>query len=292
MSHVTHLRGLQIFNEVAKTLNLTHAAERLTVTQGAVSHQIRILEKSIGYQLVKRHASGVVLTDKGQRLFAATNPAFELLATGVTEVSRQVHKKSLTISLPTALATKWLVPRLPRFKKLHQNLTLFLDTTDELVDFEKSEVDVAIRFAIPETGNYFSQKIRDETLIAVVSPRLVSKLGNEVSQLSIHAFPILEDAFDSKWETWARMSGQRESPALVPTVRYTDSAVMISAAIDGQGVALARRVMVEDDLAQGRLQMFDDTEVPLDRAMLFLCRHHERNEPRIAALRKWLLSLS
>jgi LysR family glycine cleavage system transcriptional activator len=279
---------LTVFNEVAKTKNLTRAAENLGISQSAISHQIRDLEQRVGRQLLLRHAQGVSLTQHGQSLSSTTEPAFRLLDAGFSEVSRKQRKRSLTISLPTALALKWLVPRLKDFRKLHPDLDLFLDTTDTLVDFDTSDVDVAIRYAIPTEGNYYMSKIRDESLVAVLSPSLLAEAKKANPSPDINNFPILEDAFDSRWNEWAELSKQTFDRATNSIVKYTDSAVMISAATNSQGMALARLIMVEDDIAQGRLIMFNHKQVTLERQLLFLCRRSERNEAGVAAFRRWL----
>jgi len=291
MANVLNLRALQTFNMVAKTGNLTRAAGRLGVTQGAVSHQVRALEKGVGFQLLVRHAFGVSLTERGRKLFQSTEPAFRLLESGLEDVSRRVKKHNLMISLPTALATKWFVPRLATFKERHPDINLFLDTTDDLIDFETSEVDIAIRFARPREGNFHFSKIRDEVLVAVASPHLLSEVRKRKRSPVLHDFPILEDTFDSRWDQWIELSGLSPARPMNSTIRYSDSAVMISAAVNGQGLALARKIMVEDDLAHGRLELFNDVEVKLERQLLFLCRRNERSRPEIAALRQWLSGL-
>jgi LysR family glycine cleavage system transcriptional activator len=170
-------------------------------------------------------------------------------------------------------------------------MDLFLDTTDSLVDFDTSDVDVAIRYAIPTDGNYYMSKIRTESLVAVLSPSLLADAKVANPNPDINDFPILEDAFDSRWNEWAELSKKTLDRATNSIVKYTDSAVMISAAINSQGIALARLIMVEDDIAQGRLVMFNQKQVTLERQLLFLCRRSERNEAGVAAFRRWLKAL-
>lgn len=291
MPHALPLRALTVFNEVAKTQNLTRAAENLGISQSAISHQVRELEQRVGRQLLHRHAQGVSLTERGRRLFSTTEPAFKLLEAGFSEVRGKQNKRRLSVSIPTALAAKWLVPRLESFRSKHPDLDLFLDTTDDIVDFDKSDVDVAIRYAVPKEGNYYLCKIRDETLVAVISPALLAEVKKTTPNPTINDVPILEDAFDSRWQEWAENSGQAFDAVTRSTIKYTDSAVMVSAAISSQGVALVRKIMVEDDIAQGRLRIFGGAPVKLERQLSLLCRRNERNEAAVAVFRKWITAL-
>lgn len=246
----------------------------------------------VGFQLLERHAAGVSLTERGRRLFQGTEPAFELLESTMADVSRRARRHSLAVSLPTALATRWLVPRLADFKRRHPDIALFLDTTDDLIDFENTEIDVAIRFARPQVGGCHMTKIMDESLVAVVSPQLMAHVKETKTKPSLNDFPILEDTFDSRWEEWIALSQQSASRPELNFIKFTDSAVLAAAAVNGQGVALIRKVMVKDDLAQGRLVLFNGVEVRLERQLLFLCRESERLTPEISALRRWILELS
>ena len=135
-NEVRHLRALQAFDAAATHSSLSKAARRLTVTHGAVSRQIRLLEQYLGVRLLHRRPSGVEKTDAGERLHAATRQAFSALQAGVRAVRLGQQARSVTISLSTSLAVKWLVPRLPAFRARHTGVNLFLDTNDDVVDLD------------------------------------------------------------------------------------------------------------------------------------------------------------
>ena len=148
--YARHLRALQAFDVTATCGNLSKAASELGVTHGAVSRQIKQLEDHLGVLLFHRRPNGVEKTEHGARLHEATQRAFDALHQGIRNVKRLENNQSITISLSASLATKWLVSRLPDFRSAHPGFSVFLDTNDEVIDLNASQVDVALRYGIPD----------------------------------------------------------------------------------------------------------------------------------------------
>ena len=291
MTQIRHLRALQAFDEAANHENLSRAADALSVTHGAVSRHIKQLEEHLGLTLFQRTASGVIKTEAGERLHALTGQVFPVLDVGLRDIRQPRDKRSITISLASSLATKWLVPRLPMFRTRHPDLEIFVDTSDDIIDFAGSDVDAALRFAAPRSDNLYWEQIAEETLVVVASPQLVKTSSKPMPPAEICKLPILSDNFDPRWPQWAERAGLTDDERLRPDVRFSDSAVMILAAIDRQGVALARKLLVIDDLQAGRLIRLDDIEIPLDRSLNFVCRMRDKDRPNLRKLRNWLHSL-
>ena len=291
MNEVRHLRALQAFDVAATHANLSQAATILGVTHGAISRQIKQLELYLGVHLFHRHARGVEVTEAGERLHRATRQAFASLETGLRDVRRTIDRRSVTVSLSASLATKWLVPRLPGFRALHPGITLFLDTNDELIDFDDSEVDIALRFGIPSWGRLHCERLAAEELIVVASPSLIANSSLPLSPRQIAGLPLLHDQFDPAWGRWADAVGLSPPHVEAAGTKFRDSAVLLTAAIDGQGVALARQLLVSDDLEAGRLVRLHDTIVPLERSLYFVCRSGDQETAPIRYFRDWLVSL-
>jgi len=288
MSELRHLRALQVFDTVASHSSLTRAAHLLGVSHGAVSKQVAQLEKYLGVLLLHRHVRGVELTDAGKQLFVATQKGFDALELGVRNVRREPNRKSVTISLSSSLATKWLVPRLPAFRTRHPGVAMFLDTNDDIVDFENSEIDVALRFGVPGWGNLYHELLADEELIVVASPKLVSGAQLPMAPSDIVRLPQLHDLFNPAWGEWAMQVELAPSDLGSEELMFTDTAVLIAAAIDRQGVALARRLLVADDLAAKRLVRLDETIVSTERSLYFVCRQGDQDRIPIRSFRNWL----
>lgn len=291
MSEVRHLRALQAFDAAATHASLSKAADILGVTHGAVSRQIKQLEQYAGVPLLVRHANGVQTTELGAYLHVATRQAFSALETGLRNVRRNRHNRSVTVSLSTSLAIKWLVPRIPKFRATNPEIGLFLDTNDEIIEFDESEVDVALRYGVPRWGDLHCERLLDEELIVVAAPSLVAKTKLPIAPSAIARLPLLHDQFNPAWDKWAEAAGLAPSNLPSEGVKFRDSAVLIAAAIDGQGVALARHMLVQDDLRAKRLVRLDSISISVDRALYFVCRPGEQSRPAIRAFRNWLVSL-
>ncbi|MEM9061794.1 MAG: LysR substrate-binding domain-containing protein [Pseudomonadota bacterium] len=286
MTVVRHLRALQAFDAAAKRSNLSKAAEDLGVTHGAVSRQIKQLEQYLGVALLRRLPGGVDLTDAGARLYAATQQAFKVLEQGVGATRRTRKRRAITISLSSSLAIKWLVPKLQDFRQKHPGIAVFLDTDDRFVDFADSDVDVALRYDRNPSPEVFSQRLLDERLVVVAAPSLVPE--GSLAPASITRLPLLHDQFHPHWDTWAGAAGLRDPNILSRSSAFPDSAVLIAAAIDGQGATLVRHILVADDIAAGRLVHLSDIGVEQGRSLFFVCRDGDQRSAPVSALRSWL----
>ncbi|MCA0907709.1 LysR family transcriptional regulator [Ruegeria marisrubri] len=289
--NLRHLRALQAFDETATHSSLTKAADVLNVTHGAISRQIKLLERHLGVTLFHRRPNGVELTKAGERLYHSTRGAFSALQLGVMEVKRLHHRQSITVSLSTSLALKWLVPLLGSFQKDHPGIALLLDTNDAFADFDMSEVDVALRFGEPGWNGLYHQQIRQEELIVVAAPSLVGKAHLPMRPEDVVDLPLLHDAFNVGWESWAAQVGLSADRISAQSIKYVDSAVLLEAAIDGQGVALARHLLAERDLELGRLIRLDESRIPLDRGLYFVCRPGDQDRVTVRIFLKWLMSV-
>ncbi len=289
--HVRHLRGLQAFDVAATCGSLSKAAEELGVTHGAISRQIKLLEDHLDVSLFHRRPNGVEITEQGLHLHEATRQSFQLLREGVRRVKRAEDNQSITISLSASLATKWLVSRLPAFREANPGLAIYLDTNDEIIDMQNSQVDVALRYGRPDWRRLHYELFLREELVVVAAPRYVDGHSTPMNPETISLLPRLSDEFNPAWDRWAADNGLDPAGLAAPAVRFADSAVLITAAIDGQGAALVRRLLVEDDLSAGRLIRLDRTVTASDRSLYFVCRSGDRNRAPVRRFRNWLFSL-
>lgn len=289
--NLRHLRALQAFDETANHSSLTRAADVLNVTHGAISRQIKLLEQHLGVTLFHRHPNGVELTGAGERLHQSTRGAFSALQLGVTEVKRFNHRQSITVSLSTSLALKWLVPLLSSFQQEHPEIALLMDTNDAFADFDRSDVDVALRFGEPDWDGLYYEQIRREELIVIAAPSLVENRQLPMRAEDVANFPLLHDTFNAGWDSWATQVGLDAERFNARNINFVDSAVLLEAAIDGQGVALARHLLAERDLKLGRLIRLDESRVPLNRGLYFVCRPGDQDRVTVKAFKNWLMSI-
>ena len=291
MKPVRHLRALQAFDVAATSSSLSKAADILGVTHGAVSRQIKQLEQYLGTMLFYRKPNGVEKTTAGDQLHTATRQAFSILGDGLQNLVPDKDSRSVTISLSISLAIKWLVPRLPEFRQKFPGISVYLETNDEIVDLKNSEVDIALRFGDTDLRDLHYENLAKEALIVVASPRLVADKILPMSPESIIQLPLLQDEFTPSWEKWADLVNVEPSQITSEKIKFMNSAVLVAAAIDNQGAALARRILVEDDLKAGRLLRLDDTSFALDTSLYFVCEKGDQDREPVRSMKNWLFSI-
>ena len=289
MTNIRHLRALQAFDVAATRKSLSKAANDLGVTHGAVSRQIKQLEHYLDVTLLHRLPGGVDLTDAGARLHLATQDAFTALEKGIAATKRTQRRRTVTISLSSSLAIKWLVPKLQDFRTRHPGISVLLDTDDHYTDFSNSDVDVALRYGSGEWHDMVCERLNDEHLIAVAAPSILPK--GPASPAAIAHLPLLHDQFHPHWDTWAKAVGLAASGFQSKSAAFPDSAVLIAAALDGQGAMLVRQILVADDIKAGRLVRLSDTAIEQDKALYFICRDGDQRSPPIRALHAWLVEI-
>lgn len=163
------LVALRAFEAAARSRNFTEAAHELSVTPGAVSRQIRLLEEELGVSLFDRTRNTVTLNDNGRRLAATVSQAFAMLAEGAAAL-RGMPEGPLQVSCAPSIASHWLMRRLNQFSGTHPDIALSLEATEELVDLERGEASLAIRFVTEGTVLPASELLFREVFFPVCSP--------------------------------------------------------------------------------------------------------------------------
>ena len=168
---------------------------------------------------------------------------------------------------------------------------MYLDTNDAVVDLHNSQVDIALRFGDPDLRELHYERLTREELVVVVSPKLVTNEKLPMSSDSIIELPLLEDEFTPAWNKWASLAGVDLPRRAQDKITFMNSAVLIAAVIDGQGAAPVRRLLIADDVDAGRLVRLDDTTIPLDSSLYFVCRDGDQNREPVQSVKRWLFSI-
>ena len=283
------LNALRAFDAAARHLSFTRAANELNVTQAAVSHQIKALEERLGIPLFKRMNRALLLTDAGQAYLPAVREAFDGLARATDRLMRRDRGGALTVSVLPSFAAKWLVPRLGRFRARHPEIDVRMSTDHHMVDFARDDVDAGIRYGQGEYAGLDSVRILTDDVIPVCSPALLKGKHPLLHPSDLRHHTLLHDDFRVDWRIWLLSAGVNDvDPERGPA--FTDSSMVVQAAVEGQGVALARSVLADADLRAGRLVKPFDVSVPARWAYYFVCPLATRDGPKIKAFREWLLS--
>ncbi|MEP6943248.1 MAG: transcriptional regulator GcvA [Betaproteobacteria bacterium] len=252
------MSALRAFEAAARTGSLTRAAEALHVTHGAISHQIKALEADVGVRLVERAGRGIRLTDAGERLAGRVRTALTDLSDAVREVSERANPRALRVSVMPSFAARWLLPRIGSFIAEHPNVDLDVRASVLLADFRRDDVDIAIRYG---SGNYPGltvEHLMDDMYFPVCSPNIAG--GPPVTPDDLKRYLLLRSESEF-WQPWFAAAGL-DVPEPTRGPIFNDASHVMQAAIEGQGVALARTSLIGNDLANGVLVRLFDTTVP------------------------------
>ena len=282
------MNTLRAFEAAARHLSFTLAAEELHITQAAVSHQIKALEEALGVKLFRRLNRAIRLTEEGQEFVTEIRKALSHLATAVEKVAAPGAGGPLTVSVLPSFASKWLVPRLGRFREKHPEIDVRISPSTRLTDFQRDDVDLVVRYGKGRYEGLHSVRLMTEDIFPVCSPALLEGPNALRKPEDLHHHTLLHDDAYVDWAMWLLVAGVEDiGPAHGPY--FTDSAMVIQAAAEGQGVALARGALAADDIAAGRLVKPFDIAIPTEYAYYVLCPKATSHHPKIAAFRDWLL---
>ena len=286
------LSALRAFESAARHLNFSRAADELSVTPGAVSQQIQNLEDYVGAPLFKRTPKGLLLTDAAQTALPALREAFDRLAEAASMLTAAVDGRRLTLTAAPSFAAKWLVPRLGGFEQKHPQVDVWLSAGLELVDLSAGEIDVAIRYGGGRYPGLEVHRLISETVIPVISPELHAQTPlNDPSDLANHVLlhdgsPDPDDSCPD-WTMWLAARGLKSvDGARGP--RFNQSSLVIEAAVNGRGVALAKRTIAQDDLDAGRLISPLQISTAVDFAYYLVHPKAKGRLPQVKAFISWI----
>jgi len=279
------LNALRMFEAAAQHLNFTRAAAALHITQGAVSRQIKLLEEQLGQQLFVRDGPRLTLTEPGQEYSRIVQQALEIVRQGTARLRQSDSQSRLRISVLPSFAARWLVHRLVDFHRQQPDITVWLSSSYELIDFSRSdEVDVGIRLGRGGWPGVYSEPLGREHMNLVCSPSIASELrgpGDLLRHKILAAGPPHDE-----WNRWFDMMGLQPVP--VPPTLSRDYSVLLEAAAQGTGIALARDLLVAGDLERGRLVRPFEASFESSVQYHFVCPPQRINDPSIQTLLTWL----
>jgi len=279
------LSALRPFEAAARLESFSRAAEELHLTHGAVSHQVRGLEDHLGTALFTRHGKRVALTAPGRAFAERVRAALEEIAQAadMARPARRGHR--LTVSVLPSFASRWLMPRLIGFMEAHPEIEINVLTSIALADFAGDGVDVALRFGNGPWPPLACEPFLDDEYFPVASPKMNrGRLPKEPRDLL--GLRIMREDRDY-WRLWFAAAGvQLEAPLEGPF--FDDSTFSLQAAARGEGVALARRSIVGEDLERGTLRRLFRIAVPSRERYWFVSPKEVADAPRVKAFRDWI----
>lgn len=299
------LNALRAFEAAARHLSFKNAARELHVTPGAVSHQVKLLEESLGLPLFRRLTRALELTPEGLALMPKVQEGLRSLAEAVERVRTRGEARTLTVLAPPNFAARWLVPRLAGFTSHHPDVDLHIASRPSMIDGREDSIlspnpeasEVAplamVRFG---EGRYPHARV-DEVFSAVYVPVCSPKLTRGRQGLKkpedlrfhtlLHDDTVVEEGARPSWPAWLGSVGLEDVDASRGP-RFSDASLSFEAAIEGLGVALAMRPLVRSEIEAGRLVVPFDITAPANYSY-YLVTPEAKNES-VESFREWLLA--
>jgi len=279
--------SLRAFEAAARHLSFTRAAQELFVTQSAVSHQVRHLEDELGLRLFLRLTRQLRLTDAGETLLAVLRDSFDRIEDSIKEIKAGTSAHPLRISLTSYFAARWLTRRLGDFSALYPEIEMHLHLINGDVDFRRMDLDLAIVWGNGNWEGLEAELLMPLQVTAICSPDLL-KAGpalNRIEDLKHHV--LLHEAGRELWATWLK-SNNAEHISPKRNIVMDDPNVLHQAAIEGQGIAIGARALLDDEISRGHLIQPFGSMVELGGYYL-LHPPGARSKANIAAFINWLM---
>jgi DNA-binding transcriptional LysR family regulator len=278
------LNALRAFEAAARHGSFVAAADELSVTPAAISHQVKALEERLGVALFRRLARGLALTGEAEALLPDLRDAFDRMALALDRVGRQSGGKVLTISLITTFLLAWLVPRLHRFQAKHPDIEVRMTTARHVVDFGREDVDAAVRFTDRPDEGLFAMKLFNDVLTPLCGRRYRDRVRTFDD---LRKVPLIDTAFHPEWPIWLEAMGLQ---ALKPrrSLAFDSTKIAVEAAIEGAGVAIGPPNLFREEIEDGRLFQPFPQVVESGKAWWFVCPVATADRPKIKAFRAWI----
>nr|CAA6825912.1 MAG: LysR family transcriptional regulator [uncultured Thiotrichaceae bacterium] len=296
--HLPPLNSLRAFESAARHLSFTDASEELSVTPAAISQQVKVLENYFEVKLFQRLTRALVLTDSGRMILPILTEGFGKLEEASTALREQQAENIITVSIAPAMGV-WLLPRLGRFRQYAPQYDIRIDASERDVDFVRESLDMALRFGSGDYKNLVSECLFNDKIVVVCSPDLITEekplrsLADIPHHTLLHNSWRLDEKAQIDWRTWLTSMGGTLEDERGP--RFNLDAMVVQAAIAGQGLALINESLVAGELATGRLvKPFSELEQG-GRVSSALCYYlvypeERQDNPKVVIFRDWLFT--
>jgi LysR family glycine cleavage system transcriptional activator len=287
------LNALKAFEATARHLSFSKAAAELHVTPAALSHQIRGLEDLLGLKLFFRRARAIELTDAARMIYPGIQTGFASLRQAVERLEPSRQDRVLVVSATPGLTAKWLAPRLYRFLAQHSDIDTRISAGSSYVNFVSDGVDVGIRLSSGVHPDLYVEKLSDEWLLPLCSPRLLEGPHPLRAPHDLVHFTLIQVDLPGvvpTWSDWFKLAGV-DGVDTTRGLRLNVADHALDAASEGAGVVLAYKLVASRDIGLGRLVIPFGPEIPLPgRSYFFVCQKgHEKRAP-VKAFRDWIFS--
>jgi LysR family glycine cleavage system transcriptional activator len=283
------LSTLRGFEAAARLASFALAADELHLSHSAVSHQIKRLEGELGQPLFRRVGRSVVLTDAGKDFARTVREILRRLEDGVVRLAPYQKPSGVILYTTVSFARGFIRQRMAQFRAELPDVDLWLDTSERTVDFTTDEVDILITYTggVAAHGTIDAHLLEDER-VPVAAPSLIKTMGGESGiAASIVGWPLLHDESEVSWRQWFSQVGHSDVDA-ISGLNFSDHALMIDAAADGHGVALASAICADPYLRTGALLALEGPRIP-QAAYRIYCDLRSYQDDQVRRVYEWFI---
>jgi LysR family glycine cleavage system transcriptional activator len=300
------LNALRVFEAAARHLSFKDAAVELSITQAAVSHQVKSLEEFLGVELFRRAGRGVQLTEAARACLPKLREGFDALAAAVETIRERAQESELVITAPPVFTARWLMPRLADFAKREPKVEVHVVGSSKMVDagaldslalmnnldLRETSSGVEIHLGLGDYPGYRANRLFGASMALVAAPEIAATLKHP-ADLAQHLL-LHDDAMDlvaggDAWRKWLAAAGVAERVDGSRGPRFSTNILSLEAASQKLGVALALRPLVDADIRSGRLVEPFEIELKPVGAYFLVCPEVIADRPAVSAFRAWLL---
>jgi LysR family transcriptional regulator, glycine cleavage system transcriptional activator len=294
------LAALRGFDAAARDLSFTLAADRLALTQSAVSRQIASLERQVGKALFVRKTRALALTAHGHRLHAAVAQALAGIDACVDAIRGVGQAPRIGVTTYASFASLWLVPRLAEFQQAHPKVEIRIDASDRMVDLAAEGLDLAVRRSLPARidASEHTTLLGEEFVTPALSPRLLERSSTPPLRIpaDLQRLPLIDmdgqwrPSFAGSWQSWFETFGVAPLPSASGKMTFSFVDQAVQAAVRGQGVVLGRTPMLQDAVAAGELLTpFPELQMATGYSYYLLVNPERSAAPEVVAFVRWLI---
>ena len=287
MARLPPLNWLRAFEASARALSFTTAAEELSMTQSAVSQQIKSLESAMGRTLFLRRARGLELTDEGRGYLPTVQAAFAMLEEGTTVLQSRNHPDVLELQVNLSFALFWLTPRLGQFMDENPGVQLNLATSVWHEERPNNPASMQIVFGLGKREGINGKRLTRDSIFPVCTPKVAKQIKSLDDLLKQRLFDLPGTA--QSWGAWLKAHPEGGTVTVPAVHRASTWALSLDWAQRGMGVALAHETIANDLLAAGQLVRPFDFSIPLKEAYYLIAPEGTRTRHASKVFKEWLL---
>jgi LysR family glycine cleavage system transcriptional activator len=292
MRRLPPLDTLRVFEAAARLMSFKDAGDELNVTASAVSHRIAALEEELGAPLFVRRTRKIELTPQGERLAAGVRRGLAEIRRAVTSVDTREGSLLRITGIPSHV-TRWLAPRLHRFRRLFPEVELHITADLAVVDLAQRTFDVALRYGSGGYAGVHAEYLMGDYIFPVASPRYIAENGpiekpaDLLSLTRILDVTAEDDDSGTNWRTWFAHH-RLPMDEVARGIQFNGAAITLEAAAGGLGIAIARKTLVGEEFGSGRLVQVLPGEIVTNWSHYALCLPESKDWPPLRAFVDWL----